>query len=91
MSVLYNDVQIDQNNSQKFKSFDIYAVTIKIFMTEYHHLINGQVYFHVSDTYILVADVMDVTGADPGADRGYLNLISKHSDTNCITQTWVTI
>ena len=29
-------------NSQECKSFEIYAVTIKIFMTEYHHWINGQ-------------------------------------------------
>ena len=27
-------------NSQEYKSFDIYVVTIKISMTEYHHLIN---------------------------------------------------
>ena len=31
-------------NSQKYKSFEIYAVTIKISMTEYHHWINGQTY-----------------------------------------------
>ena len=29
-------------NSQEYKSFEIYAVTIKISMTEYHHWINGQ-------------------------------------------------
>ena len=32
MPVLYDDV-----HSQEFKSFEIYAVTIKISMTEYHH------------------------------------------------------
>ena len=31
-------------NSQEYKSFEIYAVTIKIFMTEYHHWINSQAY-----------------------------------------------
>ena len=31
-------------NSQEYKSFEIYAVTIKISMTEYHHWINGQAY-----------------------------------------------
>ena len=29
-------------NSQGYKSFEIYAVTIKISMTEYHHWLNGQ-------------------------------------------------
>ena len=29
-------------NSQDYKSFDIYVVTMKISMTEYHHLINRQ-------------------------------------------------
>ena len=29
-------------NSQECKSFEIYAVTIKISMTEYHHRINSQ-------------------------------------------------
>ena len=40
-----DDVQMDKIiNSQENKSFDIYAVTIKIYMTEYqyHHWINGQ-------------------------------------------------
>ena len=27
-------------NSQEYKSFEIYAVTIKISMTEHHHLID---------------------------------------------------
>ena len=31
-------------NSQEYNSFEIYAVTIKIFMTEYPHWINGQAY-----------------------------------------------
>ena len=30
-------------NSQEYKSFDIYAVSIKISMTEYHHWINDLV------------------------------------------------
>ena len=30
------------SDSQEYKSFKIYAVTIKISMTEYHHWINGQ-------------------------------------------------
>ena len=34
MSVLYNDVQILPLNSQEYKSFEIYAVSIKISMTE---------------------------------------------------------
>ena len=41
MSVLYNDIQKGQYYSQELqKSFEIYAVTIKISMTEYHHLKN---------------------------------------------------
>ena len=40
MSVLYNDVSKRSINSQEYKSFEIYAVTIKISVTEYHHLIN---------------------------------------------------
>ena len=40
MSVLYNDVQMDKKNDQKYKGFDIYAATIMISMTEYDHLIN---------------------------------------------------
>ena len=39
MSVLYNDVQMEQPGMQQF---EIYAVTIKISMTEYHHWINSQ-------------------------------------------------
>ena len=31
-------------NSQEYKSVEIYAVTIKISMTEYPHWINGQTY-----------------------------------------------
>ena len=31
-------------NSQEYKSFEIYEVTIKISMTEYHHWINSQAY-----------------------------------------------
>ena len=34
MSVLYDDVQMDQYNSQEYNSFEIYAVTMKISMTE---------------------------------------------------------
>ena len=30
--------------SQEYKSFEIYAVTINISMTEYHHWINGRAY-----------------------------------------------
>ena len=38
MSVLYDDDCADGPiNSQEYKSFEIYAVTIKISMTEYHH------------------------------------------------------
>ena len=40
MSVLYDDVQITQ---PEYKSFEIYAVSIKISMTEYHHWINDLV------------------------------------------------
>ena len=40
MSVLYNDVQKGQINSQECNSFEIDAVTIKKSMTEYHHWIN---------------------------------------------------
>ena len=29
-------------NNQKYKNFEIYVVTIKISMTEYHHWINGE-------------------------------------------------
>ena len=41
MPVLYNDVHMDSKNSQEYKSFDIYVVTIKISMTEYRYLINS--------------------------------------------------
>ena len=44
MSVLYDSVQNGPIKSQQHKGFEIYAVTIKIPMTEYHHGINGQVY-----------------------------------------------
>ena len=44
MFVLYNVVQLDQS-MQEYKSFDIYAVTIKISMTEYHNLINLSCYY----------------------------------------------
>ena len=45
MSVLYDDVHADGPiNGQEYNIFDIYAVTIKISMTEYHHWINGQAY-----------------------------------------------
>ena len=41
MSVLYmyDDVEMDGGpiNSQEYKSFEIYAVTVKKSMTEYHH------------------------------------------------------
>ena len=37
MSVLYNDLQMDQATARNTKSFKMYAVTIKISMTEYHH------------------------------------------------------
>ena len=40
MSVLYDDGAL---SSQEYKSLDIYAVSIKIFMTEYHHWINDLV------------------------------------------------
>ena len=45
MSVLYDNVRSDgPRNRQEYKSFEMYAVTIKISMTEYHNWINGQVY-----------------------------------------------
>ena len=31
-------------NIQEYKSFELDAVTIKIYMAEYHHLINCRVY-----------------------------------------------
>ena len=38
MSVLHDDVQNNGPiNTQEYKSFEIYAVTIKISITEYHH------------------------------------------------------
>ena len=44
MSVLYDDVQMQcSKNSQEYKSFEIYAVTINISMTDNHHWINRQV------------------------------------------------
>ena len=43
MSVLYDDVQMDQEYSQEYKSFEMYAVFIKISMTEYHHWMNDLV------------------------------------------------
>ena len=39
MSMLYNDVQMDQETARNTK---VYAVIIKISMTKYHHLINRQ-------------------------------------------------
>ena len=42
MSVLYDDVQMDQYTARNTTSFEIYAVTIKISMTEYHNWINRQ-------------------------------------------------
>ena len=44
MSVLYDNVQMDQLYNQEYKSFEIYVVTIKVSMTEYPHCINGQAY-----------------------------------------------
>ena len=43
MSVLYDDVQMEPLNSQEYRRFEVYAVSIKIFMTEYHHWINDLV------------------------------------------------
>ena len=37
----YSDGSI---NSQEYESFEIDAVTVKISMTEYHHLMNRQTY-----------------------------------------------
>ena len=39
--VVYNDVQKDKKTAGNTNSFEVYAVTIKISMTEYHHLINS--------------------------------------------------
>ena len=46
MSVLYDDVRVDgvPINRHEYRSFEIYVVTIKISMTEYHHWINRQAY-----------------------------------------------
>ena len=44
MSVLYDDVQMDQKTSQEYKRFETYVVTINITMTENNHWINGQAY-----------------------------------------------
>ena len=39
MSVLYNDVQMDQNDQYDgYESFEIHAVTIKKSMTECHYI-----------------------------------------------------
>ena len=43
MSMVYDD-QMDIINSQECKSFEIYEVTIKISITEYHHWINGKAF-----------------------------------------------
>ena len=37
MSVLYDDISDGPINSQEYKSFEIYAVSSKISMTEYRH------------------------------------------------------
>ena len=37
MSVLYDDVQMEQKTARNTKVFEISAVTIKISMTEDHH------------------------------------------------------
>ena len=37
----YNDVHAEGSvNSQEYKRFEMYAVTIKISTSDYHHLIN---------------------------------------------------
>ena len=43
MAMLYDDIQMPIN-SQEHKIFEIYALTIKISMTEYQHWINSQAY-----------------------------------------------
>ena len=37
MSMLYDYVQMDQINSQEYNSFEMYMVTIKTSMIEYHY------------------------------------------------------
>ena len=44
MSLLYDDVQMDQETGRNTKVLKIYVVIIKISMTGYHHWINGQTY-----------------------------------------------
>ena len=47
MSVLYDDVQMDQYTARNTKKkIEIYAVNIKISMTKYHHWINCQAYLY---------------------------------------------
>ena len=38
--MMIREGSISSQEIQEYKNFDIYAVTIKISMTEYHHLIN---------------------------------------------------
>ena len=51
MSVLYDDVQKGQVNSQECKSFEIDAVTVKKSLTEYHHWINGRAHHFILIQY----------------------------------------
>ena len=45
MSVLYDDAQMDQYTDRNTNySIEMYAVTIKMPVTEYHHWINSQIY-----------------------------------------------
>ena len=51
MSVLYDDDHSGPLNSKEYKRFEIYAVSIKISMTEYHHWINELV-VHLFNTAV---------------------------------------
>ena len=44
MSVMYDDVQMNQETDTNTKSFENDAVTSKISVTEYHNLIYRQTY-----------------------------------------------
>ena len=52
MSVLYNNVQMDQETAKNSFFSHTDAVTIKISMSEYHLLINRQTYMVYSNTTV---------------------------------------
>ena len=70
MSVLSNGVYEGSINSQECKSFEIYAGTIKISMTEYHHLINPS-----GSWFILILQFMKENECGISGHRAYFHFL----------------